>query len=90
MADDNPREHGKANPAWATGRDAIRENHDNPELTEHSSKETLQGREGFTGGENLSNREEFAGRPDVTEQRQDLATGPNEPASEPVEGETRQ
>lgn len=28
------------------------------------------------GGENLSNREEFAGRPKVTEQRQDLAARP--------------
>lgn len=79
------RDNGKANPASATDREDIRENQEHQGETEYSSKETGDGREGFTGGENLSNREDFAGRPNATEQRQDLAINPNEPASESID-----
>lgn len=46
-----------------------------------------RGTEGLTGGENFNDREEFSGRPNVTEERIELATDAGEPASEPLEGE---
>jgi len=34
----------------------------------HTSVETKEGRIGFSGGENLHRTEEFAGRPNITEE----------------------
>jgi hypothetical protein len=55
--------------------------------TDYSSRQTDPGTAGLTGGGNFKDREEFSGRPNVTEERLDMALDPDEPASEPVEGE---
>lgn len=43
------------------------------ERTDYTSRETKDGREGFRGGERISEREDFTGRENVTEERQDRA-----------------
>lgn len=43
------------------------------ERTDYTSRETVDGREGFRGGERIAGREEFTGRENVTEERQDRA-----------------
>lgn len=49
------------------------------EQVTHTSVQRKDGeRVGFTGGENLHRREEFAGRENVTEERQQQAIGPDE------------
>lgn len=79
---------GKARPTWDTDHESIEENLDQPGRTRYSSKETLNGREGFTGSEDLSDRGDFTARENVTEQRQDMAIGQNEPAGKDVERES--
>jgi|GEM_PF-4204177 len=58
---------------------------DDPTGTDYSSRETPGGTEGFTGGGSLKNRPEFTGRPNLTEERQNLALDPDEPGSVDVE-----
>jgi hypothetical protein len=58
--------------------------------TDYSSRQTDPGTAGFTGGGNFNDREEFSGRPNVAEARQDLAADPGESTSEPVEREPLQ
>lgn len=43
------------------------------ERTDYTSRETTDGREGFRGGGRISNREDFTGRENTTEERQDRA-----------------
>ncbi|HEV2146599.1 MAG TPA: hypothetical protein VGR37_04215 [Longimicrobiaceae bacterium] len=68
---------------------AQNQNNDDREPITHSSRETREGTtEGFTGGGNVGSRPEFAGRPNRTEQRQDMALDPNERGSADVERES--
>lgn len=53
--------------------------------TDYSSRQTDPGTAGFTGSENFNDREEFSGRPNVTEERLDMALDPDEPAQEPLD-----
>jgi hypothetical protein len=50
-----------------------------PDDVTHSSRHVDGEREGFTGGEDLSGREEFAGRRNVVRDRQEDAAAPDEP-----------
>lgn len=77
---------GRARPNWDKDQDAQAANQDQPGRTEYSSTGTGRGREGFTGGEDLSDREDFTARENVTEERQDLAIDQNEPATRSTEG----
>lgn len=53
------------------------------EQVTHTSVEQKDGdRIGFTGGENLSGTEEFAGRENVTEERQHRALDPDDDAEQ--------
>lgn len=56
--------------------------------TDYSSRETDEGTEGFTGGGHVGARPEFSGRPNVTEERQDMALDPGEAGSPDVERES--
>ncbi|HEV2733494.1 MAG TPA: hypothetical protein VGV85_01610 [Longimicrobiaceae bacterium] len=49
--------------------------------TDYSSRETDAGTEGFTGGGDVGARPEFSGRPNLTEERQDMALDPDEAGS---------
>ena len=69
---------GKAHPNSNPDRKSMRENHGQEGRTEYSSKETANGKEGFTGGENLSVRDDFTSRENVAEERIQQAAGENE------------
>jgi len=49
--------------------------------TDYFSRETDAGTEGFTGGGNVGARPEFSGRPNLTEERQNMALDPGEAGS---------
>ena len=56
MADTANRGSGEVNPKSAGGRESVRENHEHQGETEYSSKETFEGREGFTGVKPVESR----------------------------------
>ncbi|HEX2091341.1 MAG TPA: hypothetical protein VHG28_03025 [Longimicrobiaceae bacterium] len=52
---------------------------DDPTRTDYSSRQSPDGgTEGFTGGDPVHDREEFGGRPNVTEERTKHAVAPGE------------